>query len=66
MGLTLARIGAHRNASCDRVWRHIIDAGQWPSGYPNSKDVRILGGDPVLRDGTVFRWTTWRSRMECN
>ena len=52
------------NASCDRVWRHIIDAGQWPSWYPNSKDVRILGGDPVLRDGTVFRWTTFGLSIE--
>jgi hypothetical protein len=54
---------AHRspdiNASCERVWSHIVDANNWPTWYPNSKDVQIQGGDPVLRDGTVFRWTTF-------
>ena len=43
------------NASCERVWSHIIDASRWPAWYPNSKDIRIQGEDPVLRDGTVFR-----------
>jgi len=47
------------NASCERVWSHIVDANTWPTWYPNSKDVQIQGGDPVLRDGTVFRWTTF-------
>src|SRR5258708_7433969 len=47
------------NASCGRVWTHIIDATRWPTWYPNSKDVEIQGGDPVLRDGTEFRWTTF-------
>jgi len=32
------------NASCERVWRHIIDANRWPAWYPNSKDVEILDG----------------------
>jgi hypothetical protein len=32
------------NASCERVWAHIIDASQWPTWYPNSKDVEIQGG----------------------
>ena len=27
------------NASCERVWTHIIDASRWPTWYPNSKDV---------------------------
>jgi Polyketide cyclase / dehydrase and lipid transport len=47
------------NASCERVWRHIVDAKRWPLWYPNSKGVEIQGGDSVLRDGTVFRWTTF-------
>jgi uncharacterized protein YndB with AHSA1/START domain len=52
------------NASCERVWSHIVDASQWPSWYPNSKDVQIQGGDTVLRDGTVFRWTTFGLSIE--
>jgi hypothetical protein len=47
------------NASCERVWIHIIEASRWPTWYPNSKDVEVQGGDTVLRDGTVFRWTTF-------
>jgi hypothetical protein len=41
------------NATCERVWTHIIEASRWPTWYPNSKDVEIQGGDPVLRDGTA-------------
>src|SRR5882672_12427520 len=52
------------NASCERVWSHIVDANNWPTWYPNSKDVQIQGGDPVLRDGTVFRWTTFGLAIE--
>jgi hypothetical protein len=52
------------NASCERVWTHIIDASRWPTWYPNSKDVEIQGGDPVLRDGTVFRRTTFGLAIE--
>ncbi len=52
------------NASCERVWSHIVDASQWPAWYPNSKDVRIQGGDTLLRDGTVFRWTTFGLSIE--
>jgi Polyketide cyclase / dehydrase and lipid transport len=52
------------NASCERVWSHIIDAKRWPIWYPNSKDVELPGGNPVLRDGTVFRWTTFGLTIE--
>jgi hypothetical protein len=52
------------NASCERVWTHIIEATRWPTWYPNSKDVEIQRGDPVLRDGTVFRWTTFGLAIE--
>jgi uncharacterized protein YndB with AHSA1/START domain len=51
------------NASCERSWRHIIDATKWPQWYPNSKDVRIDGGD-VLKAGTVFHWTTFGLPLE--
>jgi hypothetical protein len=52
------------NASCERVRTHIIEATRWPTWYPNSKDVEIQGGDPVLRDRTVFRWTTFGLAIE--
>jgi len=52
------------NASCSRVWTHIIDAKRWPIWYPNSKEVEIQGGAPVLQDGMVFRWTTFGLTIE--
>ena len=52
------------NASCERIWSHIIDAKRWPTWYPNSKDVELPGGNPVLRDGTIFRWTTFGLSIE--
>jgi hypothetical protein len=51
------------NASCERVWGHIIDATKWPTWYPNSKAVKIIG-DTALKDGTVFRWTTFGLPLE--
>ena len=51
------------NASCERIWGHIIDATKWPQWYPNSKDVRIDGGD-VLKEGTVFHWSTFGLPLE--
>jgi len=46
-------------ASCERVRRHIIEAPKWPQGYSNSKDVHIISdGNPVLQEGSTFRWTT--------
>jgi uncharacterized protein YndB with AHSA1/START domain len=52
------------NASCERVWQHIVDATRWPQWYPNSKDVHIVDGSPVLAAGTVFRWTTFGLPLE--
>jgi uncharacterized protein YndB with AHSA1/START domain len=52
------------NASCERVWQHIIEATKWPEWYPNSKDVRIVDGGSVLKDSTVFRWTTFGLPLE--
>jgi hypothetical protein len=51
------------NASCERIWGHIIDATKWPQWYPNSKDVHIDGGD-VLKGGTVFHWSTFGLPLE--
>jgi hypothetical protein len=52
------------NASCERIFTHIIEANRWPTWYPNSKDVVVECGDSVLRDGTVFRWTTFGLTIE--
>ena len=52
------------SASCGRVWTHIIEASRWPTWYPNSRDVEIQGRNPVLRDGTEFRWTTFGLTIE--
>ena len=53
------------NASCERVWQHIIEATKWPQWYPNSKDVRIVSdASSVLKDGTAFRWTTFGLPLE--
>ena len=51
------------NASCERIWGHIIHATKWPQWYPNSRDVRIDGGN-VLEDGTVFHWSTFGLPLE--
>jgi hypothetical protein len=48
----------HIEASCERVWKHIVEATKWPQWYPNSKDVQIMGGGDELSAGSVFRWTT--------
>jgi hypothetical protein len=52
------------NASCECVWHQIIDATKWPEWYPNSKDVRIIGGGTALAQDTVFRWTTFGLQLE--
>jgi hypothetical protein len=53
------------NATCERVWRHIIEAAKWPEWYPNSKKVRIVGdGGTVLKEGATFRWTTFGLPLE--
>jgi uncharacterized protein YndB with AHSA1/START domain len=51
------------NASCERIWGHIVDATKWPQWYPNSTDVRIDGGD-VLKEGNVFHWSTFGFLLE--
>jgi uncharacterized protein YndB with AHSA1/START domain len=51
------------NASCERIWGHIVDATKWPQWYPNSKDVRMDGGD-VLKEGAVFHWSTFGLPLE--
>jgi hypothetical protein len=53
------------NASCQRVWRHIVEATKWPEWYPNSKAVKVLGnGASALEDNSVFRWMTFGFPLE--
>jgi uncharacterized protein YndB with AHSA1/START domain len=47
------------SASPERVWSALVEAGSWPSWYPNSHDVRIEGGAAVLSVGARFRWRTF-------
>jgi uncharacterized protein YndB with AHSA1/START domain len=51
-------------ASCERVWKHIVEAAKWPQWYPNSADVQIEGGGDELKAGSVFRWTTFGLPLE--
>ena len=54
------------NASCERVWKHVVEALTWPEWYPYSpKDVRIIANaDGILGPDTVFRWTTFGLAIE--
>jgi hypothetical protein len=55
------------NASCERVWTHIIEASRWPTWYPNSNDVEIQGG--IRCSGTARSSggprSAWRSKAKC-
>jgi hypothetical protein len=54
--------GLRVDASCERVWKHLVEATKWPQWYLNSKDVQITGGGDKLNAGSVFRWTTFACR----
>jgi hypothetical protein len=41
------------------IWAWLIRARDWPSWYPNSKNVRIDGGGAELSPGVTFRWRTF-------
>jgi uncharacterized protein YndB with AHSA1/START domain len=55
-------------APSDRVWSWLVRAPLWPSWYPNSSNVVIIGGGTRLGPGTEFQWRTFsaslRSRVE--
>ena len=55
---------ARLNASCDTVWRQIVDAPAWPTWYPNAQDVMLLGGARVLGPNVRWRWTTFGLSIE--
>src|ERR1700678_1151592 len=53
------------DAPCERIWKYITAAGDWPQWYPNSKDVHIVSNaDGVLGPDTIFRWTTFGMTIE--
>lgn len=51
-------------ASCETVWKHIVDARNWPQWYPNSKEVQLLDGATVLAPDVRWRWTTFGLAIE--
>jgi uncharacterized protein YndB with AHSA1/START domain len=51
-------------APCETVWKHIVDAGNWPSWYPNSTAVRFLDGAKTLGPNVRWQWTTFRFAIE--
>lgn len=52
------------NAPCERVWQELVRAPQWPSWYPNARDVRLVNGEHELTAGAVFRWSTFGLPLE--
>jgi hypothetical protein len=55
---------ARLNASCDTVWRHIVDARAWSTWYPNAQDVTLLGNAEALAPNVRWRWTTFGPAIE--
>lgn len=53
------------NAPCSTIWMHLIEAPDWPSWYSNSRNVRIVRGDPKrLGIGSRFLWTTFDTDID--
>ena len=53
------------NAPAETVWAWLIRAQLWPTGYPNSANIRFLKGKPPdLALGTQFRWKTFGVTIE--
>jgi predicted acylesterase/phospholipase RssA len=46
-------------ASPEHVWETLVRAGDWPSWYPNSRNVRIKRGGSDLSLGATFTWVTF-------
>jgi hypothetical protein len=52
-------------ASCEIVWRHLVEVTKWPQWYPNARDVHVVDRpQPLLKEGDVFRWTTFGLSIE--
>jgi uncharacterized protein YndB with AHSA1/START domain len=50
-------------ASPAQVWPWLIRAPLWPTWYPNSSEVRLVGGATELALGTEFRWRTFGASL---
>jgi len=47
-------------ASCTTVWRHLVEAQNWPSWYPNAQDVAIANNrSGALEQDSIFEWSTF-------
>jgi len=47
-------------ASCTTVWRHLVDAPNWPTWYPNAQDVTIANNrSGALEQDSIFEWSTF-------
>ncbi|HEX6565063.1 MAG TPA: SRPBCC domain-containing protein [Chthoniobacterales bacterium] len=47
-------------ASCATVWRHLVDAQNWPKWYPNAEDVKIANNQSgALQQDSIFEWSTF-------
>jgi hypothetical protein len=47
-------------ASCTTVWRHLVDAQNWPNWYPNAQDVKIANNrSGALQQDSIFEWSTF-------
>ena len=46
------------------VWAWLVRAELWPTWYSNSRDVKIEGGGPDLKQGSKFRWRTFGVSLE--
>jgi uncharacterized protein YndB with AHSA1/START domain len=52
------------SASCETVWRHIVNASAWPQWYPNASGMRLMDGADALSPGVRWRWTTFGLDIE--
>ena len=47
-------------ASCETVWRRLVDAQNWPKWYPNAQDVKIANNQSsALQQDSIFEWSTF-------
>jgi hypothetical protein len=47
-------------ASRETVWRHLVDAQNWPKWYPNAQDVKIANNQSGgLQQDSIFEWSTF-------
>jgi len=53
-------------APCTTVWRHIVEAPKWPSWYPNSQNVHILGGGDALQQDSRFIFDTFGIHIDAH